>query len=101
MKQISLWATAIVSALFVVCVCIDQHKWELLGVYVSFLAVWMVIGWFWRHRFDLNYDIKLLFKGESPMKCRWIGTLVFFALVVLIILALVIWGLWALGSWML
>ena len=89
MKQVSLWTTAIVSALFVVIGCIDSQNWNLLGIYACAMAVWMMIGWFWTHRFDLNHDIKLLLKGESPLKCRWIGTLVFFFLLILIIIALI------------
>ena len=90
MKQVSLWTTAIVSALFVVVVCIDNHKWELLGEYAGLWAVWMLIGWFWTHRFDLNHDIRLLLKGESPLKCRWIGTLVFCTMVMLFIIVLIL-----------
>lgn len=98
MKNINLWMTTIVSALFVIMVCIDQHNWKFLEVYIGIIAVWMLFGWFWLHRADLKHDLKVLSKCESPLKCRWIGTLVFFALVILIILALVIWFLLSLGS---
>jgi len=98
MKQISLWETALVSVLFIVMICIDQHDWELFGKYVAMLAGLMLIGWFWVHRADLKHDLKVLSKCESPLKCRWIGTLVFFVLVILIVLALVVWILWSLGS---
>ena len=97
MKNMSLWTTAIVSALFVVMVCIDNHSWKLLSVYAAVLAVWMLVGWFWHHRFDLEHDLKTLSKAESPMKCRWIGTLVFMAFVLMVVIALFIWGLYALG----
>lgn len=87
MKNVSLWATAIVSALFVVMVCIDNHNWELLGLYACAMAVWMVIGWYWYHRFDLQLDIKKLFNCCSPLKCQWIGTLILFLLLVFLVIA--------------
>ena len=98
MKNISLWTTAIVSALFVVMVCIEQHNWKLLSLYGGIIAFWMLIGWFWHHRFDLAHDCKILHKGESPMKCKWIGTLIFFVLIILSVLALCIRALWTLGT---
>jgi len=90
MKQITLWTTAIVSALFVVMVCIDSHNWELLGIYAVILAVWMVIGWYWCHRFDLQQDVRKLLNCTSPLKCKWIGTVVLFLLFALLIILVIV-----------
>ena len=98
MKQISLWTTAIVSALFVVMVCLDNRNWKLLGLYAAIMAAWCLIGWFWIHRKDLEHDLNVLRRSESPMNCRWIGTAVFFILVVLVIIVLLSCTLWWISS---
>ena len=97
MKQISLWAFTLSSVIFAIVVCLDQHRWDYFFCWLGAVAVWMFLGWFWIHRFDIEHDIKVLAKGDSPLKCRWIGTLVFFLSILLIAVVLIVWGLWWIG----
>lgn len=90
MKKLTLWTTAIVSALFVIVVCIDGQKWELLGGYAAIVAVWSVLGCYWLNRKVFLRDLKLLNNCSSPMKCEWTGTFIFLGLVALGIIAVVI-----------
>lgn len=94
----SLWTTAIVSALFVVMVCIDNHSWKLLSVYAAVLAVWMLVGWFWHHRAELKRDLSILASCSSPLKCQWIGTLILFAIIALVLVTMVIGALYFIAS---
>ena len=90
MKKISLWATALVSAFFVIMVCIDSHNWELLGVYASIIAVWMFLGWYRVHWSEFKHDLYLLSNIESPFKFEWVGTFVFLGIIAILVIALII-----------
>ena len=100
MKKLSLWTTAIVSALFVLMVCIDQQNWKLLGEYVAIIAGWMVLGWYWLNRKTFISDVRLLLNCSSPMKCEWIGTFIFFVFVLLVAIIVVGWLAYLLCSWL-
>ncbi|MBQ8464407.1 MAG: hypothetical protein IJ545_00155 [Alphaproteobacteria bacterium] len=101
MKQLSLWTTAIVSALFVLMVCVDQQNWELLGEYAAIIAAWMILGWYWLNRKTFTSDVRLLLNCSSPMKCQWVGTFVFLAFIVLVAIIILIWLAYLFSAWLL
>ena len=98
MKQMSLWAIAIVSALFVIMVVIEQHNWELLIEYTGVMAAWMFLGWYRVHWDDFKYDLRLMSNLESPFKFRWVGTFVALGLMVVLVIALVVGALFFIVS---
>ncbi len=98
MKTISLWATAIVSSFFVIIGCIDSRNWKLLGACAGIWALWTLCGWYWLHRAELKRDLSILANCSSPLKCQWIGTLILFAIIVLVLLIMVIGALYFIVS---
>ncbi len=88
------------SALIIIAVCIEQQKWDWLGYYAGLTVIWMFIGWLWTHRKLLKHDFGVIFNCETPFKCKWGGSFIVMALIVIIIMALIFWGVCAVGAWL-
>lgn len=67
----------------------------LLGVFIFLMAVIL-----YPRRRDINRDWRLIFNGESPMKVRWVGSIVLLLVGVLLLLMIFVLAIAGMIVWL-
>ena len=84
------YVVAIVSTILVGIVAVFNQDWcSVLRYGVGIVSIAIVIK-ILKHRDDFLHDIKLMFKGDSPQKCEWAGSLFILAAIVLCVIVAIL-----------